>query len=60
MIALLSWQQQFSKLKVQIFGSFASAWENATLRKTFFNSTNIVLYIQHIILQQAFPLFQNV
>ena len=57
MVALFPWQQQFSKLEVQIFGSFASAFENPVFRKNLLNLTNTIL---HIILQEAFPLFSNV
>ena len=39
MVALFKWQQQSSRLKVQIFGSFASACKNPLFRKNLFNLT---------------------
>ena len=37
MVALFPWQQQFSKLKVQIFGGFASVFERKPhVQKHFF------------------------
>ena len=44
MVALFSWQQQSSELKVQIFDSLGSAWKNPMFKKNFFDLTNVVLY----------------
>ena len=47
MVVLFLWQQQSSKLKIQIFGSFASACENPVFKKKFLNLTDIVLHYKH-------------